>query len=812
MPMTTGGSPYVPGNPATNTYSTFAHSAWLGTVSSEYFTVCVWHRWITAPALNSGYAYIISLRAQNGNNPRQVILEGGSAGSGTWGTRLKSVGLQTWNGGYSAAVNTGTDDIVEGQWYHYAIVGDGANGTKAYQDGVEVLSNTNTLIGIGEVAFIRSPANEYSTQPADGQIAHAKMWDAALTQADIAREMATGAPVRLSNIKCWRPHLDDTSDYLGIQTYSTTHNGTFGGSVQVAQRSQQPIIVEIPAEDGPIPPVTVDPSNLAMTVATYGASVTVTDNTTLTPASVALGSSFSGASVAITENIGLTPGLVTLGSSFSGALVAISDNIGLTPGSVALGSSFFDSSISLSDNKTTTPPPAPLGGNLFTPWVSITSGSEITPGTVALGASGFSAAVEVSDNKTVTPDTLELLLVVGINKVVTPDTATLVTSPITSIVVLGNVRMINKVSPTGLDLDELSITHLMDTPATFGSAGQVLTVNATSTGLLFAEVTGSGTTAFVDLTDGPLALGTAGQYVAMNGGANALEFIAPPTIPTVKEDFYSLNDTPANYTGSAGQVVRVNAAENALEFVAHTELSRSFIGLSDTPDNYTGASTKYLQYSGDSGEIIFTDVNNSVNPALISFHSLANTPTQAAVNNGKYLRQKADNSFDTEWVSVSGGTSTLLGLSDTPTNYGSAGQYLKVSAAGDGFNYANPDPHAPVTVEVTSHEEVVTTGTNKHSFRMPYAANLLGVRASVVTAPTGTGGLVVNIRAVGETTNTSIFGTNKLTIDDGETTSTTSTTTPTIAVEALADDILIQIDADTAAGSPAGLKITLLLD
>ena len=153
-----------------------------------------------------------------------------------------------------------------------------------------------------------------------------------------------------------------------------------------------------------------------------------------------------------------------------------------------------------------------------------------------------------------------------------------------------------------------------------------------------------------------------------------------------------------------------------------------------------------------------------------------------------------------------------MGLSDTPTNYGSAGQYLKVSAAGDGFNYANPDPHAPVTVEVTSHEEVVTTGTNKHSFRMPYAANLLGVRASVVTAPTGTGGLVVNIRAVGETTNTSIFGTNKLTIDDGETTSTTSTTTPTIAVEALADDILIQIDADTAAGSPAGLKITLLLD
>lgn len=371
--------------------------------------------------------------------------------------------------------------------------------------------------------------------------------------------------------------------------------------------------------------------------------------------------------------------------------------------------------------------------------------------------------------------------------------------------------MVTKVSPTGLDLDELSVLNLKDTPTSFGTTGQVLVVNAEADGLSFATVSGGGATAFTDLTDGPGSLGTAGQYVAMNAGANALEFIAPPAIPTVKETFPALNDTPANYTGAAGQVVRVNAAGNALEFVPASSLSLSFLGLSDTPDNYTGASTKYLQYSGDSGELVFTDVNTSVNPALISFHSLAKTPTQAAANNGKYLRQKSDNSYDLEWVSVSGGASTLLGMSDTPATYGSPGQYLKVSAGSNGFEYETIHPHGPIILEVFAHDTTVSSGANKYSFRMPFAATLLGARASVVTAPTGSSGLVVDINVVGDTT-ASVFGTSKLTIDNGETTSVTSDVSPAVNTPDLADDALIQIDVDDVAGTPTGLKVTLLLD
>jgi len=252
MPMTVGGSP---GNsPANNPYSQIAmYLGGLGTVSMEYFTVSIWHRWITEPTADSAAAKILMMRGRNGSggtaNVRDVYLIGGSSG---WGLRLKSVGLYTWNGEYTVGRNTGIDDIVEGQWYHYALVGDGANGVKVYQDGVEVLSQSTSLIGMGEVNFIRSPGNAYDAMDSEGQVAHAKYWTVALTQAEVASEMATGEPFRLSDIKCWRPHLDDTSDYLGILSNSQPTPGTFGGSVPVAWHRQN-ALYDLSIGDGPAP-------------------------------------------------------------------------------------------------------------------------------------------------------------------------------------------------------------------------------------------------------------------------------------------------------------------------------------------------------------------------------------------------------------------------------------------------------------------------------------------------------------------------------------------------------------------------------
>jgi hypothetical protein len=236
-------------------------------------------------------------------------------------------------------------------------------------------------------------------------------------------------------------------------------------------------------------------------------------------------------------------------------------------------------------------------------------------------------------------------------------------------------------------------------------------------------------------------------------------------------------------------------------------LALTFTGLSDTPDNYTGADGKYLKYSSDSSELVFSDINTSITPGLISFHDLNKTPSQDAVNNGKFLRQKSDNSYDLEWVTVNSGASTLLGLSDTPATYGNAGQYLKVNTAGTGFVYETLHPHPPIIMEVFAHETTVTSGGNKYSFRMPYAATLTGVRASVNAAPTG-GVLTVDVNAGGN----SVLGSNKLTIDNNETTSVTSDVTATVASADLTDDMLISVDVDAVNGTPTGLKVTLILD
>lgn len=100
----------------------------------------------------------------------------------------------------------------------------------------------------------------------------------------------------------------------------------------------------------------------------------------------------------------------------------------------------------------------------------------------------------------------------------------------------------------------------------------------------------------------------------------------------------------------------------------------------------------------------------------------------------------------------------------------------------------------------------LTTGTGKLTFRMPFAFELTEVRASVTTAPTGST-LIVDINEGG----VSILSTT-ISIDIGETTSTTAATPPVITDTSLADDAEITIDIDqigsTVAG--AGLKITLI--
>lgn len=109
-----------------------------------------------------------------------------------------------------------------------------------------------------------------------------------------------------------------------------------------------------------------------------------------------------------------------------------------------------------------------------------------------------------------------------------------------------------------------------------------------------------------------------------------------------------------------------------------------------------------------------------------------------------------------------------------------------------------------LTIAVSDESTALTTGTAKITFRMPYAMTLSGVRANINTV-SSSGIVTVDINKNGN----SVLGT-KLTIDVGEKTSTTASTSPVISDTSLTDDAEITIDIDVAGSGAKGLKVTLI--
>lgn len=166
------------------------------------------------------------------------------------------------------------------------------------------------------------------------------------------------------------------------------------------------------------------------------------------------------------------------------------------------------------------------------------------------------------------------------------------------------------------------------------------------------------------------------------------------------------------------------------------------------------------------------------------------------------------------------GRPTLLGLSDaapqapgtpaagTATDASRADHVhaLPPTVTTEAAGLMRPVDLGDVIVVACSNETTnLTAGTDKATFRMPWAATLTGVRASVNEAPTGST-LVVDINEAG----TSVLGT-LLSIDADETTSATAATAAVISDSALADNAIITIDIDQIGSTNPGkgLKVTL---
>lgn len=131
---------------------------------------------------------------------------------------------------------------------------------------------------------------------------------------------------------------------------------------------------------------------------------------------------------------------------------------------------------------------------------------------------------------------------------------------------------------------------------------------------------------------------------------------------------------------------------------------------------------------------------------------------------------------------------------------------LWISETGD--NEWVAPTRVPLLLVIGDETSVITTGTGKLTFRMPYKFLVEEVRASLTTA-SATGTVTVDINEGGST-----ILTTKLTLDATETTSTTAVTPAVIggAGPLLADDAEMTIDIDDAGSSAdaVGLKITLI--
>ena len=115
-------------------------------------------------------------------------------------------------------------------------------------------------------------------------------------------------------------------------------------------------------------------------------------------------------------------------------------------------------------------------------------------------------------------------------------------------------------------------------------------------------------------------------------------------------------------------------------------------------------------------------------------------------------------------------------------------------------------PTKVIQAAASDETTAITSGANKLTFRLPQSMSLFEVRASLTTAQTSGSLITIDIHENG----TTILST-KITIDNGEKTSTTALAQPVISDSSLADDAEITIDVDQIGdGTAKGLKITLL--
>lgn len=168
----------------------------------------------------------------------------------------------------------------------------------------------------------------------------------------------------------------------------------------------------------------------------------------------------------------------------------------------------------------------------------------------------------------------------------------------------------------------------------------------------------------------------------------------------------------------------------------------------------------------------------------------------------------AYNATDMIWVNWQG--SGTVAASTTASGIVELATTAEAAAQSDTDRAVTPQGLAfkPESLCVAASDEttLLTTGTAKVTFRMPYAFTVTAIRGSLSTVATGASLLTIDVNEGG----TTIIST-KMTFDASESTSTSAATPLVISDTALADDAQMTIDIDQVGNTTAGKGIKVCL-
>lgn len=219
----------------------FRRTANLPNVNS--FTVCGWAK---LSVDTNTYATLFSL--QDSGGPNYILLT----------TALDGTTLGIWGPGDGSG--TTLQALTVGQWFFWAVTcsGTGANQLISYYatPGATSLTSASRAAGVANYTPTRMSLGDDSFgEPWNGCIERVRVWDAALSTAELLQEMNRTAPARYSNLNIFSPMIASTVALSATDYSGNGRNWTANGTLAVEHGAPvswgaRPIIVPFASAGG----------------------------------------------------------------------------------------------------------------------------------------------------------------------------------------------------------------------------------------------------------------------------------------------------------------------------------------------------------------------------------------------------------------------------------------------------------------------------------------------------------------------------------------------------------------------------------